>query len=166
MSSSSSSDDSDEDIILQILINLPRPRRFRDRSNPLQDYDDLDFKCRFRLSKETFMILLHMIGDSIKHKTNRSSSLSPVLQLLIALRYYATGAFQMVLGDHIQVNKSTVCRVIKTVSTEIARLRPQFIEFPSTVVEQQRVQLGFFRLHQFPRVIGALDCSHTRIQSY
>lgn len=49
MSSSSSSDDSDEDIILQILINLPRPRRFKDRSNPLQDYDDLDFKCRFRL---------------------------------------------------------------------------------------------------------------------
>ncbi|XP_001951909.1 putative nuclease HARBI1 [Acyrthosiphon pisum] len=162
MSSSSSSDDSDEDIIPQILINLPRPRRFRDRSNPLQDYDDLDFKCRFRLSKETFMILLHMIGDSIKH---RSSSLSPVLQLLIALRYYATGAFQMVLGDHIQVHKSTVYRVIKTVSTEIARLRPHFIEFPSTVAEQRRVQLGFFRLHQFPRVIGALDCTHIRIQS-
>lgn len=71
----------------------------------------------------------------------------------------------MVLGDHIQVHKSTVCRVIKTVSTEIARLRPHFIKFPSSVAEQQRVQLGFFRLHQFPRVIGALDCSHIRIQS-
>jgi len=42
MFSSSSSDDSDKDIILQILINLPRPRLFRDWSNPLQDYDDLD----------------------------------------------------------------------------------------------------------------------------
>jgi hypothetical protein len=40
MSLSSSSDDSDEDIILQILINLPRPRWFKDRSNPFQDYDD------------------------------------------------------------------------------------------------------------------------------
>ncbi|KAF0774160.1 putative nuclease HARBI1 [Aphis craccivora] len=42
MFSSSSSDDSDKDIIFQILINLPRPRLFRDWSNPLQDYDDLD----------------------------------------------------------------------------------------------------------------------------
>jgi len=71
----------------------------------------------------------------------------------------------MVLGDHIQVHKSTVCRVIKTVSTEIARLRLHFIEFPNSVAEQERVQLGFFRLHQFPRVIGAPDCSHIRIQS-
>lgn len=71
----------------------------------------------------------------------------------------------MVLGDYIQIHKSTVCRVIKTVSTEIARLRPQFIQFPSSAAEQQRVQLGFLRLHQFPRVIGVLDCSHIRIQS-
>lgn len=41
------------------------------------------------------MILVHMIGDAIKHKTLRSSSISPELQLLIALRYYATGAFQV-----------------------------------------------------------------------
>lgn len=41
------------------------------------------------------MLLVHMIGDSIKHKTKRSSSLSPELQLLIALRYYATGTFQV-----------------------------------------------------------------------
>ncbi|XP_050064745.1 uncharacterized protein LOC126553645 [Aphis gossypii] len=44
----------------------------------------------------------------------------------------------MVLGDHIQVHKSTVCRVIKTVSIEIARLRPHFIQFPSSVAEQQK----------------------------
>lgn len=47
----------------------------------------------------------------------------------------------MVLGDHIQVHKSTFCRIIKTVSTEIARLRPQFIQFPSSATEQQRAQL-------------------------
>jgi len=48
MSLSSLSDDSDEDIIFEILINLPRPRRFRDRSNPIEDYDNFDFMCRFR----------------------------------------------------------------------------------------------------------------------
>lgn len=47
-----------------------------------------------RLSKSMFMELLGMIQDSISHDTKRNMSLSPVLQLLIALRYYATGAFQ------------------------------------------------------------------------
>jgi len=40
------------------------------------------------------MELLGMIQDNISHDTKRNMSLSPVLQLLIALRYYATGAFQ------------------------------------------------------------------------
>lgn len=71
----------------------------------------------------------------------------------------------MVLGDHISVHKATVCRVIKNVSTQIALLRPQFITFPDNATERQNVQLGFYKLHQFSRVIGAIDCSHIRIQS-
>lgn len=71
----------------------------------------------------------------------------------------------MVLGDHIHVHKATVCRIIKRVSTEITLLRPQFIRFPTNAAERQKIRLEFFELHQFPRVIGALDCSHIRIQS-
>lgn len=71
----------------------------------------------------------------------------------------------MVLGDHISVHKATVCRVIKIVSTQIALLRPQFITFPDNATERQNIQLGFYKLYQFPRVIGAIDCSHIRIQS-
>jgi len=71
----------------------------------------------------------------------------------------------MIIGDHIQVHKSTVCRVIKRVSTEIALMRPKCIQFSRNAEERQQIQLGFYRLHQFPRVIGALDCSHIRIQS-
>lgn len=44
---SSSSDESDEgNVIIEISIHLPRSRRFRCRSNPLEEYDDLDFKYR------------------------------------------------------------------------------------------------------------------------
>ncbi|KAF0704107.1 putative nuclease HARBI1 [Aphis craccivora] len=125
-SASSSSDESDDNNkLFDILINLPTPRRFRDRSNPLEEYDDFDFEIRFRLSKETCMILLHMIGENIEHKTLRNFSLSAQVQILIALRYYATGTFQAVLGDHIHVHKATVCRIVKRVSLQIAQLRPQ-----------------------------------------
>jgi len=50
--SSSSNDSSlssdDEDFIIDVLQVLPRPRYFRDRSNPFSEYDDTDFKQRFR----------------------------------------------------------------------------------------------------------------------
>lgn len=38
-----------------------------------------------------------MIGDSVKHKKKRSSPISPELQLLIAVRYYATETCQVFL---------------------------------------------------------------------
>jgi len=47
-SSSSSSNSDEENDVLEVLINLPRPRLYRDRFNPLENYDDLDFKNRFR----------------------------------------------------------------------------------------------------------------------
>lgn len=71
----------------------------------------------------------------------------------------------MVLGDHISVHKATVCRIIQRVSLQIALLRPKFIEFPNNAARLKQIQLGFYKLHQFPRVVGAIDCSHIRIQS-
>lgn len=43
-------------------------------------------------------------------------------------------------------------------------LHPQFITFTVNPTEHQKIQPGFYRLHQFPKVIGAIDCSHIRIQ--
>jgi len=48
-SSSPSSNSDEEHEVFEVLINLPRPRLYRDRFNPLEHYDDLDFKNRFRL---------------------------------------------------------------------------------------------------------------------
>jgi len=43
--------------------------------------------------------LLDMVQDALCQNTLRNMSLSPILQLLIALRYYATGAFQVNILD-------------------------------------------------------------------
>lgn len=47
-SSNDSSSSSDEDFIIDVLQVLLRPRYFRDRLNPFSEYDDTDFKQRFR----------------------------------------------------------------------------------------------------------------------
>jgi len=69
------------------------------------------------------------------------------------------------MGDLIHIHKSTVCRIIKRISVAIVKLRPHFIKMPTSRNEQHAIQLGFYRMRGFPRVIGAIDCSHVRIQS-
>ncbi|VVC43359.1 Hypothetical protein CINCED_3A003337 [Cinara cedri] len=46
ITSFSSTSDEFEDTLFEILINLPRLRLFKDRSNSLEDYDDLSFLNR------------------------------------------------------------------------------------------------------------------------
>ena len=47
---------------------------------------------------------------------------SPLNQLLITLRYYATGTFKLVVGDTFNVHKSTVCRIVHRVTAAIYRV--------------------------------------------
>jgi len=52
--------------------------------------------CKFinRLSKETFGFLCNLIGGELRN-SRRSFAISPEIQILVTLRYYATGAFQV-----------------------------------------------------------------------
>jgi len=69
------------------------------------------------------------------------------------------------MGDLTHIHKSIVLRIIKRVSLAIALLHPHFIKMPTSTNEQHAIQLGFYSIRGFPRVIGAIDCTHIRIQS-
>jgi len=59
-----------------------------------------------------FMDLLDMISNNITQNTLRNVSLSPMIQLLIALRYYATGAFQVCHDSVFNIySKLTQCNI-------------------------------------------------------
>ena len=48
-SSDSSLSISDDELVLGILCHLPRPRLFRDRSNPLEEFDEQNRKRRRKI---------------------------------------------------------------------------------------------------------------------
>lgn len=62
----SSSDDED---ILQIINR--RPKVFKPRRNYFEELDDIEFKMRFRLEKQTVMILCNEIEHFLKFATNK-----------------------------------------------------------------------------------------------
>lgn len=86
-------------------------------------------------------------------------------QLLIALRFYATNGFMITMGDYGGMDKSTVSRIVVRVSAAIAFLAPIYIKLPQTQEEILHAQRNFFNIAAFPRVIGAIDCTHIKIQS-
>ena len=52
-------------------------------------------------------------------------------QVLIALRFYATGTFQRVIGDLFGVSVFAASRVIHKVSRAIAKQKRQFLSIPA-----------------------------------
>nr|CAH7733531.1 unnamed protein product [Callosobruchus chinensis] len=86
-------------------------------------------------------------------------------QLLCTLRYYATACHQMTVGDFSRISKSTACRIIHRVSAALASLRPRYMAFPETAEDVKRAQTEFYNTVSFPRVVGAIDCTHVKIKS-
>lgn len=86
-------------------------------------------------------------------------------QLLCTLRYFATGSQLTACGDVIGAHESTACRIVHRITHAIASLYSEFIIMPVTVTEQNEVAAKFYNIAKFPRVIGAIDCTHIKILS-
>lgn len=67
-------------------------------------------------------------------------------------------------GDCDGVSTATASRVVARVSKAIATLRPRYIKMPEgdEVIE---VKQAFYNIARFPKCIGAIDCTHVKIQS-
>lgn len=73
------------------------PKRYiRDANNPFEFYSDVEFKRRFRFSKDCILNgILPQIKDALLCENNRGLPINPVMQLLICLRFFATSSFQV-----------------------------------------------------------------------
>ncbi|KAJ8930822.1 hypothetical protein NQ314_016354 [Rhamnusium bicolor] len=89
MDYSSSSDSSDEELF--DIFNVENGRNFRIRNDPFEEYSESEFRDRFRFTKDTVNYLAEIIRHDIEPTTLRNRSLSVAEQLLITLRFYATG---------------------------------------------------------------------------
>ena len=108
-------------------------------------YDDEQFRCRYRLTKAGFRDLLDIIRPEISAHNDRGKPIPADIQLLLTLRFYATGTFQLACGDLCEISQPSASRIIKRVSEAIARLRNNYITFPEGDGLDQ-VKLDFWRL--------------------
>ena len=160
------SDVPDDSPFLQYLAKYATPPTpLRDRNNPFTDLNDEQFHERFRLTKASTLLLLTQIESTLEYPSDRNHPLPPILQLAIALRYYATGCFQLVVANLTHVHKSSVCRAIHRVSRAIASLRGKYVNFPHNNDQGMQSMREFYSIAQFPGVVGTVDCTHVPIMS-
>ncbi|XP_037565627.2 putative nuclease HARBI1 [Dermacentor silvarum] len=146
------------------IADVPR-QRLRDRLNPMEHFNNSEFLARYRFTKCTVKKLLDYLPLE-ENASNRGHPLPPMLQLLIALRFYGAGTFQVVTGDLVNVSQPTVSRVIERVSRLIAtHVFPIVVKFPSTDNEFRATMVEFYRIAKFPELTGCIDCTHIRIKS-
>ena len=138
-------------------VHVRHIQHLRDRLNPLEDYDDEDFRLHFCLTKDSVSDLVKIVDKDLQHKTRRGLPLTPMQQVLIALRFYATGTFQRVIGDLFGVSVFAACTVIHKL---LRNKKGQFLSFPENLADNKR---KFYDVARFPDVIGAIDCTHIRI---
>lgn len=141
-----------------------RARKYRFKRSHIDEFNESELRMRYRFGRESILFITNLVFDDLRRKSKRSHALCPLDQVLIALRFYASGSFLQVIGDTFGVDKATVSRVVFSVTQALITHRDEFIKWPSNE-ELQEVKNAFFQRGGFPGVIGCIDGSHIRIQA-
>ena len=95
------------------------------------------------MNKAGFYYIFSLVEQKLPiYNSKRNTPVPPVIQLAMAIRYYATGDFQVSTGDLFGISQSTVSRKITDASRAIASLSPDIIKFPSH--EESEIINSFF----------------------
>ena len=148
-------------------VDQDRPRRFRFlvNENPFQKFREDEFYATFGFSKERVFQLVAMCHRSLVSQIEKKTALSPELKMLVFLDYVRSNGLQRSLGKaiHAGVHQSTVCRIIKQVSSAINEHFDQFVSFPDER-EINGISKQFIARDNVPGVFGCIDGTHITIK--
>ncbi|XP_062602602.1 putative nuclease HARBI1 [Saccostrea cucullata] len=143
-----------------------RQRRvFKPRLDPFTEYNAVGLITRYRFDRQGIEHIGTLIDDFVSPATSRNCSIPTNLQVMIALRYFATGKMQLCNGDDFGIHQSTVSRIVQKVSTALTRphIIQRYIKFPTDAQTIHRHKTDFHAIANFPGVLGAIDGTHVRI---
>ncbi|XP_052816426.1 putative nuclease HARBI1 [Mya arenaria] len=131
-------------------------------SNPLEDLREEEIFARIRFWPDTIYFIVDLCPAAARD-TGRCFAIPLVLCVLSYLRCLATGAFQLTVGDTVNLSHPTVSRVCRQVGQVLSALADRYICFPSgDRVRQVKQQFG--AMAGFPNVVGVIDCTHLTIK--
>ncbi|XP_053344401.1 putative nuclease HARBI1 [Clarias gariepinus] len=129
----------------------------RTHFTPLDALSDDAILRKFRLPRNKILDLLEIVKPHLQRATRRNYALSPAVQLLATLRFYAVGSFMEVVGDGLGLSKSSVSKTVTAVTPLLLQLIKDSLIFPQTPEEIRQANQHLHSIASIPRVIGIVD---------
>ncbi|CAC5385319.1 HARBI1 [Mytilus coruscus] len=145
--------------------NMWRNRIIRDYDNPLDYLHDFDIIRKYRLSRPLIYDLCRLFQNDPQRPIMRSCAFPVSLQVMVALRFYATGSFQLVNSDVHNVSRSSVSNIICGVTECLVGVCQQYVEMPTDEASLQKTMQDFHNYANFLNIVGAIDGKHIRIKA-
>ncbi|KAF5297280.1 hypothetical protein FQA39_LY12119 [Lamprigera yunnana] len=107
-----------------------------------------DFRCHFRVWKDTFEHLLHILGPSLKEQ-NASGvgryTYPPEKQLLVTLSMLENQEVYRLIAEKFDISKSTAWLYVKKVCTLLVDLSGQYICWPTRFLQFEKLKRRYNR---------------------
>ena len=142
-----------------------RDRIFRDRDNPLDYETEEAIVSKYRLPRHIIIQLCQQFEHELQRPTLRSCALTVSLQIMVALRFFATGSFQAVVGDIHNISRQSVSYVLSDVIECLVRVANTYIFMPTNQGALNEIKRGFHEIEGFPNAIDAIDGTHIKIKA-
>uniref|UniRef100_A0A0P4WBW8 Putative nuclease HARBI1 n=1 Tax=Scylla olivacea TaxID=85551 RepID=A0A0P4WBW8_SCYOL len=154
------------EIILAYFHNraLRRERRLRDHSDPLS-VSDIELIAKYRFPRHELILMFEEMEPQLQRRTHHNHTLPTHTQVLLALRFFASGFLQNVTRDTAGLSQASVSRVLEHVFTILSDKSVHEIRMPPTHWDRRRSAYQFYILRNYPRVIGAIDTTHIAIKT-
>ncbi|KAK8383449.1 hypothetical protein O3P69_015722 [Scylla paramamosain] len=95
---------------------------FRDQLDPL-DVSDAHLLRDYRLPHPEILHICEERGSKLSRPNNKTSSIPVHTEVMLALRFFAIGSFQSVLGDTAGLSQAFTSRVINDVTSALFQNR-------------------------------------------
>ena len=103
-----------------------------------------------------------MGGGGVRVRQVAKGGLAPAMQIMVALRVFASAGFQIDVGDTFGISKVTVCRTVHRVANVLAGAVHRYVKFERRA-DAEVTKAKFYAMTGFPNIIGFVDCTHIRI---
>lgn len=142
--------------------SLRRERIFRDRNNPLDNDDNNRLISNYRMPRSVIFYLIDIFRDELGPRTDRNHAIPPSLQVMIGLRFLATGSLYSTIADSAGVSRASVCRIIRRFCGAVSSHISEFIYINASDIN--KTASDFFAVADFPNVLGCVDGSQFAIK--
>lgn len=116
-----------------------------------------------RIRLHTIHIHIHI--HNILFIIHSSRELTAENKLLAVLRMFAAGNFEQMAADYIGISQQTLSAILEPVCNAILSHFDNIVRMPRTEGECLAKALGMAEIADFPRCIGAIDCSYIKMNS-